>query len=305
MSTSEQDPFTGTWVFSGARSVLSTPLPQSWVLHIIASATDVSHREEIVASDGSEFTVVLHATFDGKDYAVSGSPLMDTIACTRPGSHVIASTGKQAGAVTLTDTLTAAPDGNVLTLNYSIFDGRQEVAKGTGIFELKGAAIQHLHFRPAVESDFEEMADAHRDSIFQLGSRHYANAIVNEWAGGVNPMLYLNAMNRGEVFFVATGTVAGGPKVLGFSSDYVIAGTTHGASAYVRPAAARRRVGSRLLGLAESFGRSRGATEVQIEAALGAFDFYKHHGFVETTRGCVTLPSGIQMPCVFMRKVLR
>ena len=114
-------------------------MPQSWVLQIRASESDVSHREEIITSDGSEMTVVLHATFDGEDHAVSGSPLMDTIACTRPAPHVIAGTGKKAGAVTLTDTLTASPDGEVLTLIYSIFDGNQEVAKGTGIFERRRA----------------------------------------------------------------------------------------------------------------------------------------------------------------------
>ena len=85
-------------------------------------------------------TVVLHATFDGEDYAVTGSPLMDTIALTRPSPHVIVGTGKKAGAVTLTDRLTASPDGQVLTLRYSILDGQQEVAKGTGIFERRRAA---------------------------------------------------------------------------------------------------------------------------------------------------------------------
>src|SRR5687768_6254280 len=132
MMTSGQDPFTGTWIFSGARSALSTPMPQSWVLQIQASESDVSHREEILTSDGSEMTVVLHATFDGADHAVSGSPLMDTIACTRPAPRVIAAIGTKAGTITLSDTLTASPDGEVLTLTYSIFDGIQEVAKGTG-----------------------------------------------------------------------------------------------------------------------------------------------------------------------------
>jgi hypothetical protein len=116
---SGQDPFTGTWVFNVARSALSTPMPRSWILQIRASESDVSHREEIIASDGSEMTVVLQATFGGEDCAVSGTPLMDTIACTRPAPHVIASTGKKAGAVTLTDTLAVSPDGEVLTLTYS------------------------------------------------------------------------------------------------------------------------------------------------------------------------------------------
>ena len=110
-------------------------MPRSWVLQITASESDVSHREEIITSDGSEMIVVLHATFDGEDHAVSGTPLMDTIACIRPAPHVIAGTGKKAGAVTLTDTLTASLDGEVLTLTYSILDGNQEVAKGTGIFQ--------------------------------------------------------------------------------------------------------------------------------------------------------------------------
>ena len=110
-------------------------MPQSWVLLIRASESDVSHREEIITSDGSDMTVVLHATFDGEDHPVSGSPLIDTIALARPAPHVITGTGKKAGAVTLTDTLTASPDGQVLTLTYSILDGHQEVAKGTGIFE--------------------------------------------------------------------------------------------------------------------------------------------------------------------------
>ena len=164
--------------------------------------------------------------------------------------------------------------------------------------------MRELEFRRATESDVEGIADAHRDSILQLGSAHYAEAIVNEWAAVVNPRLYLDAMRRGEVFFIATTKMAERPMVLGFSSDYVITGTTHGTSAYVRGAAARRGIGSRLLALAESFGRGRGATAIEIEASLGAIEFYQRHGFVETARGDVTLPSGFAMPCVFMRKEL-
>jgi hypothetical protein len=114
-------------------------MPQSWVLKIMASESDVSHREEITASDGSEMTVVLYVRFDGQDHAVSGSPLMDTMACTRRAPNVIAGTGKKAGAVTLTDTLTTSLDGEVLTLSYSILDGTQEIAKGTGVFERRRA----------------------------------------------------------------------------------------------------------------------------------------------------------------------
>ena len=165
-------------------------------------------------------------------------------------------------------------------------------------------SIRDLDFRRATGEDVEAMADAHRDSIIELGALHYPLHIVQEWVGVVRPDLYLEAMGRGEVFFNATGTVAGHEAILGFSSDYVIDGGRHGTSAYVRRVAARQGVGSRLLTLAESFGRSRGASSVEIEASLGAVEFYTRHGFVQTKRGDVALPSGFRMPCVFMRKDL-
>jgi putative acetyltransferase len=166
-------------------------------------------------------------------------------------------------------------------------------------------SIPDLDLRRATEDDVDAMADAHRDSINELGPQHYAQDIVQEWAGVVRPELYLQAMGRGEVFFIATGPVAGRRVVLGFSSDYVLDGGRHGTSAYVRRGAARQGVGSRLLALAEAFGRARGASSVEIEASLGAVEFYKRHGFVEIERGDVALPSGFRMPCVFMRKELR
>lgn len=165
--------------------------------------------------------------------------------------------------------------------------------------------VLDLHLRRATDGDVEAIADAHRDSITELGAQHYALDIVRAWAGVVRPELYLHPMVRGEVFFIATGTVAGRPLVLGFSSDYAIDAGRHGTSANVRRVAARQGVGSRLLALAESFGRTRGATSVEIEASLGAVDFYKRCVFVETERGEVALPSGVHMPCVFMCKELR
>jgi ribosomal protein S18 acetylase RimI-like enzyme len=166
------------------------------------------------------------------------------------------------------------------------------------------AEIGNLDLRQATAADLDGMAEAHRDSIRHLGGGFYAEPIIAEWAGVVSAELYLDAMNRGEVFFIATGTIAAQALVLGFSSDYVIRGTTHGTSAYVRPAAARRRIASRLLTMAESFGRGRGATSIEIASSLGAVDFYRAHGFVDTGRGDVPLPSGFRMPCVFMRKDL-
>jgi hypothetical protein len=90
--------------------------------------------------------------------------------------------------------------------------------------------IQQLDFRRATEADVDAMAEAHRESILQLGSEYHATAILNEWGWRCEP--------------------------------------------------------------------------VDIEASLGAVEFCRRHGIVETGRGEVALPSGFRMPFVFVREEL-
>ena len=159
--------------------------------------------------------------------------------------------------------------------------------------------------RRAEAPDAESIAAAHRDSIRSIGPRYYEPAIVQDWGGRVEAGMYLRAMARGEVFFIAVDpldhTASG---VLGFSS-HGQHGNEHGISVYVRGSAARRGVGTALLHAAEAHALERGATTLDIDASLAAVDFYKRHGFVETGRGSHRLWSGRSMSCAFMRKDLR
>jgi ribosomal protein S18 acetylase RimI-like enzyme len=158
-----------------------------------------------------------------------------------------------------------------------------------------------IEFREAHRADVEAMAETHRDSIQSLGTSFYSAEAVALWQKDVRGQLYLEAMDRGEVFFIAT---RGNEMMLGFASDYPIDGVRHGASAYVRGSAARRGIGSTLLCLAEAQARRRGAGSVEIEASLAGVAFYRSHGFVEITRGHSLLTSGDAIACVFMRKEL-
>jgi putative acetyltransferase len=162
-----------------------------------------------------------------------------------------------------------------------------------------------FEIRRAEASDAEAMAAAHLDSIRSIGPRYYEPAIVQDWGGRVEGRMYLRAMARGEVFFIAIDShdhTASG--VLGFSS-HGQHGDEHGIGVYVRGSAARRGVGSALLHAAEAHALESGATILDIDASLAAVDFYKRHGFVETGRGSHRLWSGRSMSCVFMKKELR
>jgi putative acetyltransferase len=159
--------------------------------------------------------------------------------------------------------------------------------------------------RRATESDAAAIAEAHLDSIRSLGPQCYPAGVVADWSEGLGPGLYLEAMARGEVFFIAIGEIDGKRAVLGFASDYRIEGSQHGTSAYVRGAVVRRGIGSALLRLAEAHAIARGARSVRIEASLAGLEFYRAHGFIEIGRGETHLRSGRPIACVFMEKQLR
>ena len=158
--------------------------------------------------------------------------------------------------------------------------------------------------RRATASDAAFIADAHRDSIRSIGPAFYPARVVEDWQEGLEPAVYLEAMGRGEVFFIAEHHTHPA-EILGFASDYAIAGAEHGTSVYVRGKAARRGLGSSLLHLAETHATETGAATIHIEASLAAVEFYAANGYRELGRGETHLISGRPIACVFMRKELR
>ena len=157
--------------------------------------------------------------------------------------------------------------------------------------------------RRAGPADVHDIAAAHLDSIQSLGALYYSAAIVSDWGARVKGDLYLDAMARGEVFYIASGGSSDAPEVLGFSS-HRIDGDEHGLGVYVRGKAARFGVGTTLLRLAETSALAAGALSIHLESSLAAVEFYKANGFEEVGRGAHPLWSGRSMACVFMRKDL-
>jgi putative acetyltransferase len=157
--------------------------------------------------------------------------------------------------------------------------------------------------RRAHPKDAEAIALAHLDSIRSIGPAFYPPDVVEAWGLGLTPDIYVNAMEGGEAFFIATGHSDGEPAVLGFST-HRIDDARDGASVYVRGEAARRGIGTALLRLAEEHAVAQGATSIQIQASLAGVEFYRANGFDEIGRGEALLMSGRSMPCVFMRKLL-
>lgn len=161
----------------------------------------------------------------------------------------------------------------------------------------------NFEVRRAALADVDEIAAAHLDSIRSIGALYYPTEIVSEWVARVKGDLYVNAMARGEVLFIAIGDVGGKRELLGFSS-HRIDGDEHGTAVYVRGRAARHGIGSALFRSAEGAAIAAGADSIHVDASLAAVAFYKANGFEEVGRGMHPLRSGRAMACVFMRKNL-
>jgi GNAT superfamily N-acetyltransferase len=160
-----------------------------------------------------------------------------------------------------------------------------------------------VQIRRADPRDAAAIASAHLDSIRSIGSTFYPRDVVDAWGSGLTPDIYVKAMEDGEAFFIATKHIDGEPVVLGFATHRVD-DSQDGTSVYVRGGAARQRIGTALLRLAEAHALAHGATSLQIQASLAGVEFYKANGFEEIGRGEAQLMSGKSMPCVFMRKFL-
>ncbi|PYR28849.1 MAG: hypothetical protein DMF92_13215 [Acidobacteria bacterium] len=148
-----------------------------------------------------------------------------------------------------------------------------------------------------------EAVDKHCDSIRSVGPQFYPPSVVEDWEEGLTPDIHVNAMEGGEVFFVAVGQIDNDSAVLGFAT-HRIDDARDGGSVYVRGLATRRGIGSALLRMVEAHAIGQGATSIHVEASLAGVEFYKANGFEEVGRGDTLLASGRPIACVFMRKTL-
>jgi hypothetical protein len=101
---------------------------------VAVTSSGIRIREHISRRDGSQTTVSIDAPFDGNDHPVTGSPIIDSISYTRTAPNRIVAAGKNNGTITLTEIISAGPDGLGLMLIYVIYRGSQPVATGTAVF---------------------------------------------------------------------------------------------------------------------------------------------------------------------------
>ena len=141
--TPADDPFAGTWILNLSKSSIPPPFPaaKSQIVHLTINGSDLVTTEEVLTDSDETLTIHAKAKFDGKDYPMTGTPAVDTIAYRRVDRNTIKGVGKKDGKVVIQETAVLSPDGNSITGTYLMTDDTGKQVTAIAVFERKYSAV--------------------------------------------------------------------------------------------------------------------------------------------------------------------
>lgn len=131
------DPRLGVWKLNLNKSKYGTrPAPQSTTVTWTSEGEGMYHYAAVgTDATGKPTLVEFSAKFDGKDYKVTGSPLLDTVSVKRIDVRTTEATGKMKGKVILTTKGVISEDGKTETTAWAGTDEKGQPQSWTTILE--------------------------------------------------------------------------------------------------------------------------------------------------------------------------
>lgn len=154
-----------------------------------------------------------------------------------------------------------------------------------------------FRIRAAATLDAEAIYQVHKQSISILCSGAYSPVQVGEWVELRTPQHYEESITSGCVLVVEFTK-----SVVGFAVFSTETGELD--ALYVHPEYVSHGIGSQLLAAVESQALNQGLSEITLNATLNSASFYERRGYSSLGPTTYQLPSGIELPCVRMRRAL-
>jgi hypothetical protein len=130
------DPASGTWELNLAKSKFTPgPPPKSQTRTWEISGQSVKYTMKGVDAQGKPVLVQYAASYDGKDYPITGTPDSDMISFKRVDATTVQFTQKRAGKVVITGTRVVSKDGKVLTVTSSGTNAAGQSTSSVMVFE--------------------------------------------------------------------------------------------------------------------------------------------------------------------------
>ena len=137
MQAHQADPRLGVWKLNLEKSKYgSRPQPKSVTVTWAAREDGrIKYTAKGVDPMGQPTHVEFSAKFDGTDYAVTGSPLLDTVAVKRIDALTSEATGKKEGKVILTTKGVISEDGKTETTVWTGTDEKGQPQSWTTVMD--------------------------------------------------------------------------------------------------------------------------------------------------------------------------
>lgn len=151
--------------------------------------------------------------------------------------------------------------------------------------------------RTANKNNVEDIERIHRDSILQLCKTHYSAEQLTAWTATLKPAKYITLLSTHRMFVAEDDG-----ELFGFAIFDPNAGIIN--ATYVKSQSVGHGVGRALLTATEADAVANGLSQINLNATLNAVGFYTRLGYENCGRGQNRLPTGVELPCVMMRKSL-
>lgn len=126
----------GTWKYNAGKSKFSPgPAYKSRTVKVEAHGEGIKVTVDGVSGDGSKHGYSYTANFDGKDNAVTGSPMIDTIAYKKIDDNTFEGTSKKAGKVVSNVKIVVAKDGKTMTVTVKGKNAKGEAMSDMVVYD--------------------------------------------------------------------------------------------------------------------------------------------------------------------------
>lgn len=151
--------------------------------------------------------------------------------------------------------------------------------------------------RRAMAADAPGIHTVHHAAIRGICASVYSPDQIDAWTSVISTDSYVSGM---ELFDFLVAEHEG--SILGFSVVNVPGAELN--TLYVAPSAGGQGVGSALLKEAEDLAFAAGVQRITLKATLNAVTFYERAGYSQLGPALHPLPTGQQLPCIRMAKLL-
>jgi len=130
------DPVIGTWKLNLAKSQFSPgPAFKSLTVTFEAAGHAIKVTSDAIDPEGKALHTEYTASYDGKDYPITGSPTSDTVSLKKINARTSLRTDKKGGTVVGNYTRKVSAGGETLTVNQTGKDANGKAIKNTLVLD--------------------------------------------------------------------------------------------------------------------------------------------------------------------------